>query len=349
MGVHARWHPMIAALRSAVSLPLLASMLLGSVPMRAENSGLDLTKIPVPPGARRIHADAYSAIYSIDAPADSMREASAKLLAAQGWEPYGSAGLTRYYKRGTTRLLTTIQPEAGKPDRTMITFSGEAMSADIPLPPGTEEVQYTDSAKRLGFLTALSPEGVTEFYRKALAPTGWFTKMPKPEKTDFQYEFIFRSPADEMILINMTPTSGKLRTMVTYSTAEEVAAEKQRVATGMAALKDKLAREASAPKPKVTISLPTGTQSKALTKQDLKLNLPAGKAKSAVESLRDELLASGWKETNASLDPAGGTVNLSRESHSLTILYMDPGFMPAEITVTPLGVEIDLTEAVSKK
>lgn len=320
----------------------LATALFTAELVHAEAAGIDLSKIPVPPGAKRIHADAHSAIYSMDKPAEATTDACVKLLLGQGWEPYGSAGNTRYYKRGTTRLLATIQLEGGKTDRSMITYSTEAMSADIPLLPGAEEVQYTDSSKRLGFFSALTPEGVVEYYRKALSPSGWFTKMEKPEKSDFRYEFIFRSPKDEMILIEMTPTEGKLRTTVTYSTAEEVAAEKQRVAAGMAALKEKLAKEASAPKPKVKISLPAGTTSNALTKQDLKLNLPAGKAKSAVESLRKELLASGWKETNATLDAAAGAVNLSRENFTLAITYMDPGFMPAEVTVMPVGIEIEL-------
>lgn len=330
------------ALRFATVLFLLAFALPGPLPARAEGAAVDLTKIPVPPGAKRIHADAHSAIYAIDGAADQTTEACAKLLLAQGWEPYGFAGLTRYYKRNGVRLLATIQLEGGRTDRTTITFSSEALSADIPLPPDSEEVQYNNSAKRLGFLSALTPEGVAEFYRKALAPTGWFTKMEKPDKTDFTYTMIFRSPKDEMMEIVMTPTSEKLRTVVTYRTAEEVAAEKQRVATGMAALKDKLARDAAAPKPRVTLTLPSGTLSNALTKQALKLNLPAGKAKPAVESLRKELLAAGWKETHATLDPVGGTVQLSRESHTLTIVYLDPGFMPAEVTVTPLGLEIEL-------
>lgn len=335
---------MTFAIRFAIALALF-----GSVPLPAETAAFDLTKIPLPPGAKRIHADAHSAIYAMDASADKTTAACAKLLLSQGWEPYGFAGLTRYYKRDGVRLLATVQPEAGRTDRTMITFSSEALSADIPLPPDAEEVQYNNSSKRLGFLSALTPEGVAEFYRKALAPAGWFTRMEKPDKTDFTSTIIFRNPKEEMIQIEMTPTSGKLRAVATYQTAEEVAAEKQRVAKGMAALKEKLAGEAAAPKPKVTFSLPAGTLSQALTKQALKLNLPAGKAKQAVESLRKQLVAAGWKEMSAALDPVAGTVQLSRESHTLTVVYMDPGFMPAEVTVTPQGVEIELTgEAAGK-
>jgi hypothetical protein len=133
------------------------------------------------------------------------------------------------------------------------------MSADLPLPPNTEEVQYDDSSKRLGFLAALTPEGVADFYRKALASSGWSTNMEKPVKSDFVYVIIFRSPKDEMIRIEMVPTNEKLRTTVTYSTAEEVAAEKQRAAVGVASLREKLAKEAAAPKPTVTLKLPAGT------------------------------------------------------------------------------------------
>lgn len=326
-----------------IPLPLVMFTLFGFFSLRAETAGLDLTKLPVPPGAKRIHADAYSAIYSLEAPADETTGACVKLLMAQGWEPYGSAGITRYFKRGTTRLLATIQPEGGGTGRSMISYSSEAMSADIPLPPDTEEVQYNDSDKRLGFLSTLTPEGVTDFYRKSLAPAGWSTTMEKPEKDELTDVIIFRTQKGEMIRIEMKPApEQKLLTTVTYNTAEEVAAEKQRVAAGMAKLREKIAKEAAAPKPKVKISLPAGTISKALIQQTLKLNLPAGKAKPAIESLCKELVASGWKETNKSLDAVAGTVNLSREDQTINMVYMDPGFMPAEVTITPQGFEIEL-------
>ena len=142
----------------------------------------------------------------------------------------------------------------------------------------------------------------------------------------------------------MTPTSGKLRTMVTYNTAGEVAAERQRVAKGMAAFKEKLAKEASAPKPTVAIALPPSTISKALTSKNLKMNLPANSAKAAVQSLLKDLLAAGWKEATASLESIGGTAQLTLENRTLTIVYIDPGFMPAEVTITPGDVEIKLAE-----
>jgi hypothetical protein len=63
-----------------------------------------------------------------------------------------------------------------------------------------------------------------------------------------------------------------------------------------------------------------------------------------VEALRKDLLATGWKETASNLEPAGGTVNLTQGDRALTITYLDPGFMPAEITVNPSGVEIQLAE-----
>lgn len=226
----------------------------------------------------------------------------------------------------------------------MISFNSESMATDLPLPPNTEDVQYNDSAKRLSFLAALTPDDVAEFYRKALAPTEWSTTMAKPDKSDFVYSIIFQSPKGEMIRIEMVLTDEKLRTTVLYSAAEEVSDEKQRVAVGMASLREKLAKEAAAPKATVSLKLPTGTTSKALTKTQLKLNLPANKGKAAVEALRKALVSAGWKETAASIAPVGGTVTLTKEDRALTILYMDPGFMPAEITANPSGVEIKLAE-----
>lgn len=327
-------------MKSRILLPLLAVALTGYSPLCAEPAALDLTKLPLPPGTKKVYVDSLTAIHATDAPVAATAEACEKLLLDQGWQSYGSAGDTRYYKRGTTRLLVTVQSEGAPGKRTMISFASENMAADLPAPPEVQELQF--AGKQLGFLTGMTPMEVADFYRKALAPLGWSTKMAKPEKTDFKDVIIFRSPEKGMIQIEMTPTEGKVRAALIYSTAEEVAAEERRVAAGMAKLREKLAKDAAAPKAKAVLSLPADTGGKALTKDNLKFNVPAGKAKAAVESLRKQLIGAGWKEQSANLDAVAGNVILTQPDRSLNIIYMDPGFMPAEVTVTPAGVEIEL-------
>jgi hypothetical protein len=331
---------MMPALRSVISHALLACAFLGCVTLYAETTALDLSKLPLPPGTKKVYADANQAIHSTKIAQAETTEACKKLLLEQGWEPYGVADITRYYKRGTTRLLVTVQSSPAQGGSTMITYMGETMSADLPLPPDAEEVQYRD--KQLGFLAALKPEEVADFYRKALAPGGWSTNMEKPVENDFKHVIIFRSDKKEMIRIEMTPTEGKVRSAVLYSTAAEVALEEQKAEKQKAALMGILAKKASTPTPKVSLTLPASTSSKALTKQGLRLNLPASEAKAAVEAMRKELLAAGWKESSASLQAPGGIVSLTQEDRSLNITYLDPGFMAAEISVTPVGVEIEL-------
>jgi len=218
------------------------------------------------------------------------------------------------------------------------------MSADLPLPPGAEEVQYADSSKRLGFLTSLAPEGLADFYRQALAPAGWTTTMAKPVKSELDHVIIFRSPEKGKIEVQMRPMEQKLLASVIYSTAAEVEAEEKRAAAQGAAIKEKLAKEAAAPKPKVAIPLPADVVSKALVKNVLKFNVAAGKGKATVESIRKHLTGSGWKEESATLDAAAGLVSFSRDGQTLSIDYMDPGFMPGEVGVKASGVEIEIAK-----
>jgi len=328
-------------MRSPLLVSLIAIALASPPFLQAEPAAVDLAALPLPPGTKKVYVDSLTAIHATDGPVAATAEALEKLLLGQGWQTYGSAGQTRYYKRGTARLLVTVQAEGAPGKRTMISFGSENMAADLPAPPKVEELQYRD--KRLGFLTAQTSIELADFYRQALAPQGWSTTMEKPAKDDFKDVIIFRSTEKAMIRIEMTPTEGKVRADVMYSTPEEVAAEEKRVAAGMAKLREKLAREAAAPLPKVSLSLPANTGGKALTKSNLKFNLPAGKAKAAVEALRKQLVGAGWKEQSAMLEGPAGTVNLAQENRSLNIVYMDPGFMPAEVTVTPSGVEIELT------
>jgi hypothetical protein len=310
----------------------------------ASGADFDVSTLPVPKGAQAIAVFPFSATYALTVPPAPAAEECERALTGQGWEPYGSAGETRYFKRGTTRVLATIGIEGGGKGRTMLSYASEAMSADLPLLPGAEGVQYSDVNKTLGFRSSMSPEEIAEWYRKALSTRGWFSKMEKPDKSDFTHEMIYRSPSDEMIRIEMRPAeaAGTLLTTVAYSTAAEVAAERKRVEGQRQALAGKIAAQGQSAK--VVLKLPTETAGRALTGSELKFNLPAGKAKAAVQTMIQSLGSEGWTVSVSSLDGPAGSATLARGEGTLSFVYLDPGFMPAEVTVTPVGIEITLAE-----
>jgi hypothetical protein len=60
-----------------------------------------------------------------------------------------------------------------------------------------------------------------------------------------------------------------------------------------------------------------------------------------VEAWRREFRDAGWKEDAASVEALVGAVSLSKERQSLSINYTDTGVMPAEVSISAIGVELE--------
>jgi len=316
--------PLLAALA-------LAGSLRAQTPVPAE--------LPKPAGLKVITELPQTAIYSAPGTVDQARAGSAKALAAAGWVPYGESGPVQYYKKGKVRAQVMIGSTPPPENKTMLTYMAEAMSADLPAPAGATELQYTD--KRLGFFTAQSPDEVDAAYRKLLAPGGWFSKMEKPEKFDLDYVVIYRHPTEGKIELAMRPGQEKLHVTATYQTQREVDAEEARAAKQGKVLKEKLAAQANAPAPEVTIALPKATTKHFAIKDGLALNLTAGTAMAGAQAISTGLQAQGWKAaTPSGLAKETGMIDLTRDDLRISLVYMDPGMIPAEITINAPGVTL---------
>ena len=98
------------------------------------------------------------------------------------------------------------------------------MSADLPAPPDTEELQYTDGTKELRFETAGTKDSVVDFYKTRLAKDGWKSTMEKMVQVDDNDEMIFRNPAKDMLTLSMPPRpSGKIPVSLQHQSAAEIA------------------------------------------------------------------------------------------------------------------------------
>jgi len=60
-----------------------------------------------------------------------------------------------------------------------------------------------------------------------------------------------------------------------------------------------------------------------------------------VEAWRKQFRDAGWKEDAASVEALAGAVSLSKGSQSLSINYTDIGVMPAEVSISAIGVELE--------
>jgi len=314
--------------------------------MLTSHGNVDTAKLPVPKGAKSLYAMPVSAAFVTEAPLDKTAEEVRKLLVAQGWQPYGKAGDSQIFKQNAVRLNARVSSAPAQGGKTVIDYTSELMSADLPTPPEFVDAQYSDSTKQLLFDTKQSLEEVEKFYRETLAKGGWKPTLDHFTKSDFKQFLIFRNPQKDMLTLEAYPVDEILRVTLQHQSKAEVA-EIERLSKGeqerKVAEKEKKAKEKSGMK--LAILLPEGAKDIEAGKSQIEFNLASGKAKAAVEDLRKKLRKDGWEETEATLDDAAGTILFEKKDGlTVTILYVDPGLIPAEITISSSQIELEVAK-----
>ena len=312
-------------------------------------------KLPVPPDAKPVYVGEPTAMYSTDAAVPATADACRKLFVAQGWTLYGKAGDSDFFKQNAILATATVSSAPAQGGKSMIQYSNQLISADIPAPPNVEDLRYVDEPPELTFATT-NQDAIVDFYRKTLAAAGWKSTMDKMVDVDEKPTMIFRNPAKEMITLAVPYDygSGKLGVSVRFQSATELAERDRKMkemaprlraeAEAKAAKEAKEAAELAEKNkpPKVAVTLPAGAKDVKQTNDSIKFTLGKGKAKAAIESLRGQFRDAGWKEEHASMAAMAGTLSFSKEGGgSVTVTYSDTGFMPTEISLSAFRAELE--------
>ena len=326
------------------------------VSIRLQNLGnVKPGKLPVPPGTKAVYVGDPTAMYETQAAVPATADAIRKLFVAQGWVPYGTAGDTEVFKKNAILATSTVSSAPAQGGKTMIQYSNQLISSDIPAPQGVDDLRYVDEPPELTFATT-NQAAVVDFYRKTLAAAGWKSTMDKMVDVDEKPTMIFRNPAKEMITLAVPYDygSGKLGVSVRFQSATELAERDRKMkemaprlraeAEAKAAKEAKEAAELAEKNkpPKVAVTLPAGAKDVKQTNDSIKFTLGKGKAKAAIESLRGQFRDAGWKEEHASMAAMAGTLSFSKEGGgSVTVTYSDTGFMPTEISLSAFRAELE--------
>jgi len=314
-------------------------------------------KLPVPPNVKPVYVGDISAMYVTDATVAATADACHELLLADGWVPYGEAGDSAYYKQNAIRIEATVSSAPAQGGKTMISYSSLLMSADLPAPPDTAALRYMEQTRELSFETTVNREAVVDFYKRTLAKAKWAPTLEHTVQIAKKDEMIFRNPAKDMLTLAMPPArEGKVSVSLQYQSAAEIAEldrhlkehepEIRAKAKAQQEEEDRRWEEEHHPKPlpKVAVTLPAEISGLEQTKDEIKFNVGNGKAKAVVETWRRQFRDGGWKENIATVDAMTGVVSLSKENQSLTINYTDTGVMPAEVSLSAMRVEIEITK-----
>jgi hypothetical protein len=193
------------------------------------HGNIDLAKLPLPPGTKPMFAGPASAMFLSTATVEQTGEALKKLLLEKGWQPYGTAGGSLFFKQNAVRLKAFIVAAPAQAGKTMITYSSELMSADLPAPANALGAQYSDANTQLLFDTDASLAEVVDFYRETLGKSGWKPTLSHPVKIDSKDTLLFLSPQKDLITLESYDFEGKTRVLLTYTTAAEVRELNERV------------------------------------------------------------------------------------------------------------------------
>ena len=336
----------------------------GSLHVRLQNQGnVKPGKLPVPANAKPVYVGDSTAMYSTEATVAATAEACRNLFVAQGWVPYGDAGDSAMFKQNANLVTATVSSAPAQGGKTMIQYSNQLISADIPAPQGVEDLRYGDEPPELTFGTTQNQDAIVDFYRKTLAAAGWKSTMDKLVDVDEKPTMIFRNPAEDMLTLSMSGArGGNLGVSVRFQSGAEIAERdrkrKEAAPKLRAAAEAKAANEAKeaaelAEKnkvPKVAVTLPTDAKDVKQTNDSIKFVVGKGKAKAAVEALRKQFRDVGWKEDVASLERMAGTLLFSKgDGQRVNITYSDTGFMPSEVSVSAMRVEFEAASKVGSR
>jgi len=324
----------------------------GTQQVRLQNQGnVKPGKLPVPPNAKAVYVGDSTAMYETDATVPATADAIRNLFVAQDWVLYGKDGDSDFFKQNANLATATVSSAPARGGKTMIQYSNQLISADIPAPPDVGDLRYVDEPPELTFATT-NRDAIVDFYKKTLASAGWKSTMDKMVDVDEKPTMIFRNPAKEMITLSMPYDygGGKLGGSVRFQSAKEIAELDRRIKEEAPKLRAeaeaKAAKEAAElaernKVPKVAVTLPANAKDVKQSKDEIKFTVGKGNARAAVESLRTQFRDAGWEEKVASLERMAGTLLLSKEDQSITITYSDTGFMPSEVSLSAMRAELE--------
>lgn len=316
----------------------------GKVSVRLQNhSNVNLSKLPVPPGAKFQYAFPGVSSFETTASVDETAAAVKQLLLDQGWQVYGSAGDVMTFKKNAVELNARVLAPPAQPGKTVIDYSAVQLSADLPAPADAEHVQYADDLKQLNLHAHGKPNEVAAWYQKALAPAGWKSTTDHPIHDGLKSFMIFRNPAKDLLNLDMWDLrkEKKVRVTLNHQSAAEVEVWDRKADELIAAKRKQDEEERTKPKPKAVIRLPAGAADIEASKTEIEFHVGTGMGKAAVDAVVKQLTAAGWKSESPVGDNMAGQLSLEKDGHSVKILYIDPGFIPAQITITGLGVELE--------
>lgn len=301
----------------------------------ANIGNVDFRKLPVASLGKELFVQPASAIFVSDRNVEETRKSCREVLEKDGWEWFGETTVSFYMRKKAVRLQTMCSESPAQKGQTMIQVSAEQMSSTLPIIPELVRIDYTEQTGRLDGDSKLSTGELTAQLRKALEKDGWKATTDEPLKIDFRETTFFRNASEELVELSIHQFDDLSRFEMKYMTAEQVAEENRLAKAAAEKAQEKMPGKQDRLNNPVAISIEPFESAtlKESKPQLLEFTAASGKARSIVTAWIAKQKAAGWTvETTIDMNETGD-YTLTNGEQKLMVNFMDPGFIPAEITV----------------
>ncbi len=303
--------------------------------MIMNHGNVDLSAIEMPQGLKKQFENPVMSMLQSPWSVEETNQKIAAALNEAGWEPYGSPVGSQQFKQNGIRLNVNVMAAPAQSGRTIVQISTEQMSADLPVPKESTGVQYADTTRQVQFDHAKRRPEVFRLIRERLQSLGWKATTDEPIKIGFREHLIFRNSLSDMIQVEAHDVDGKTRASIQFKTAQEVKSMNEKLQAEADRKKAEMARQADAPP--IEIPRPSGSEIKSTTDTKIEFVLPTGKAPGAIRTWTAQLKRQGWDVTINASERVAGDLTLKKDGMELSVTYVDPGFIPASISVSVFG------------
>lgn len=302
-----------------------------------------LGQLPVPPGVKTFGISPREASYTTAANPTETAAACRQLLLAAGWEPYGETkqphplqpdASMQFFKRNAIKLQSWIMTTPVEGGKTLIRYSAELLSADLPAPPEAVDPRYDDLAKTLRFEASdAQTAAILTFYQERLPQQGWRATTERPivdenRRTQF---LVFRNSRHDLLALDLSAYTGKVEVRLRHKSAAQVAAEEEQAKAEAEVARQKLAEKNK--KIQVSVPLPPGAQGlEKKNAREWEFSLPIGSGPATLEMYREHFRQAGWTETKGrDFSKTSGSLQFEKEGDEMRVGYFDSGIRVAYI------------------
>jgi hypothetical protein len=146
---------------------------------RADDGMVDVRTLPRLEGAveEAARTEPHSLRYGVPTAVAITSAATRKLLAGSGWmqylRPMDEASSSLLFKKGQQGLDVSFTQGLGRPDQSVVYYTATRLGANVPFPDDATDILFDDRRPYLSCFTAVPVEASLDFFRKALAASGW--------------------------------------------------------------------------------------------------------------------------------------------------------------------------------